>query len=162
MRGRQQFGCSPQANLPFPLYPQSQQHIIIPLFFNRKSERSKHQDNNLSVDTSSTYKIRTALNVDTPPHDSEMKSKYGRKSGSTNKRKREEKNKMRCFSMKFWIYISMWEFKYNKKWRLSYQNVSLVPSSRRSKKILDARSPSFRIYHQGPISPRKSYLFLWD
>eukprot|EP00978_Attheya_sp_CCMP212_P020565 scaffold59017_cov48-Attheya_sp.AAC.1 len=56
-----------------------------------KAEHSKHQENTPYVDTCPPVEIDTPLNADTPPHALETKSKFGQKSGSTNKKKREEK-----------------------------------------------------------------------
>ena len=53
------------------------------------TEHLKHQDNNLSVNNYPPSKTRTLINADTPPHDSYMRSKFGRKSVSTNKNKWE-------------------------------------------------------------------------
>uniref|UniRef100_A0A6T7FVL8 Ribosome biogenesis protein SLX9 n=1 Tax=Attheya septentrionalis TaxID=420275 RepID=A0A6T7FVL8_9STRA len=55
-----------------------------------KAEHSKHQENTPSVNTRPPVEIDTPLNADTPPHHAlEMKSKFGRKPGLTNKKKQK-------------------------------------------------------------------------
>ena len=90
IRGHHQFGNTPQANTSFPLYPQSQQHIIIPPCVDIKGIKFQTSREKPVRQYLSPTKMDTPLNADPPLHDTDTKSRFVRESGSTNKKNQEE------------------------------------------------------------------------